>query len=413
MKYQQISGTEVLERLHSHLKNDIRLSDTTLRKHRANWETVCKFARNQGLTLNFSNPESLRSFMYRLALDGERLIESNHSIPYSVQLIQEYVKYGEIFSTISSTRLTGPMSEEVIGYLSMKRSEHLRQASYKEYELQLSRFLGFLQEQGLKSVSEISPAIVQLYIMRLKPEFKSNTYIAILMVKRFLQWLYENKLIQLNVAIRIPSAKVINQPNLPSVYSPKEIAVLLASVDRGNATGKRDYLILILASHLGMRSSDICNLRFENIDWEANNINIVQVKTDQPVSLPLLPEVGNAIIDYLKYGRPQSEDSHVLLNACHPFAPMQSTGVYNVTSQAFKRAGIDISCRKHGAHALRHSLASRMLESQTAMPVISEALGHTDTTSTMYYLRVDINSLRACQLDTTPVDEKFYLQFAQ
>ena len=380
MNYPLITGKEVLDRLYSHLKSKVKVSATTLRKHQSNWGSICSFAQEQELSVDFSNSDSLQRFAYRMALDGKELIERNHSIPYSLQLIQEYVKYGEIYSTLPSTHLIGPMSDEVIQYLSIKKSEHLRTASYREYEIQLSRFLCFLHGQGIKAVSEITLGTVRLYIMGLKPEYKSNTYIAILMVKRFLHWLYENRLIQQNIAIRIPSAKTVNQPNLPSVYSKEEISRLLACVDRGNATGKRDYLVLILAAYLGLRSSDICNLRFDNIDWESNCINIIQLKTDHPLS--------------------------------HPYYPMQSTGVYQVVSQAFKRAGIDVSSRKHGAHSLRHSLASRMLEGQTAMPVISEALGHTDTNSTMYYLRVDITSLKSCQMDTAPVNEQFYLQFA-
>lgn len=411
MYQQQITGKEVLEKLASYLNDKVKFTATTLRKHRKNWESVIKFAQERNIPLDLSNADSLQRVAYRLALDGKELLESNHSLPYSFQLIQEYVKYGEIYSTISTTNLTGPISDEIIGYLSIKKSEHLRVATYREYEIQLSRFLCFLHGQEIEKVTDITTGIVQLYIMGLKPEHKSNTYIAILMVKRFLHWLYENHLIQQNIAVRIPSAKIVNQPNLPSVYSKEEISRLLASVDRGNATGKRDYLVLVLASYLGMRSSDICNLRFENIDWESSCINIVQIKTDQPLTLPLLPEVGNAIIDYLKHGRPQSDDTHVLLNISSPFSPMQTSMIYQVTTQAFRRAGIDISNRRHGAHSLRHSLASRMLEGQTAMPIISEALGHTETNSTMYYLRVDITSLKSCQMETIPVNEQFYLQF--
>lgn len=411
MYQQQITGKEVLEKLVSYLKDEVKFTTTTLRKHRKNWESVIKFAQERNIVLDLSDADSLQRFAYRLALDGKELLESNHSLPYSFQLIQEYVKYGEIYSTISTTKLTGPISDEIIGYLSIKKREHLRVATYREYELQLSRFLCFLHGQEIEKVTDITAGIVQLYIMGLKPEHKSNAYIAILMVKRFLHWLYENHLIQQNIAIRIPSAKIVNQPNLPSVYSKEEVSRLLASVDRGNATGKRDYLVLVLASYLGMRSSDICNLRFENIDWESSCINIVQIKTDQPLTLPLLPEVGNAIIDYLKHGRPQSGDTHVLLNISSPFSPMQTSMIYQVATQAFRRAGIDISNRRHGAHSLRHSLASRMLEGQTAMPIISEALGHTETNSTMYYLRVDITSLKSCQMETIPVSEQFYLQF--
>lgn len=411
MYQQQITGKEVLEKLASYLNDKVKFTATTLRKHRKNWESVIKFAQERNIPLDLSNADSLQRVAYRLALDGKELLESNHSLPYSFQLIQEHVKYGEIYSTISTTNLTGPISDEIIGYLSIKKSEHLRVATYREYEFQLSRFLCFLHGQEIEKVTDITTGIVQLYIMGLKPEHKSNTYIAILMVKRFLHWLYENHLIQQNIAVRIPSAKIVNQPNLPSVYSKEEISRLLASVDRGNATGKRDYLVLVLASYLGMRSSDICNLRFENIDWESSCINIVQIKTDQPLTLPLLPEVGNAIIDYLKHGRPQSDDTHVLLNISSPFSPMQTSMIYQVTTQAFRRAGIDISNRRHGAHSLRHSLASRMLDGQTAMPIISEALGHTETNSTMYYLRVDITSLKSCQMETIPVNEQFYLQF--
>ena len=411
MYQQQITGKEVLEKLASYLKDEVKFTTTTLRKHRKNWESVIKFAQERNIVLDLSDADSLQRFAYRLALDEKELLESNHSLPYSFQLIQEYVKYGEIYSTISTTKLTGPMSDEIISYLSIKKMEHLRVATYREYELQLSRFLCFLHGQEIENVTDITAGIVQLYIMGLKPEHKSNAYIAILMVKRFLHWLYENHLIQQNIAIRIPSAKIVNQPNLPSVYSKEEVSRLLASVDRGNATGKRDYLVLVLASYLGMRSSDICNLRFENIDWESSCINIVQIKTDQPLTLPLLPEVGNAIIDYLKHGRPQSDDTHVLLNISSPFSPMQTSMIYQVATQAFRRAGIDISNRRHGAHSLRHSLASRMLEGQTAMPIISEALGHTETNSTMYYLRVDITSLKSCQMEAIPVNEQFYLQF--
>ena len=152
MNYPLITGKEVLDRLYSHLKSKVKVSATTLRKHQSNWGSICSFAQEQELSVDFSNSDSLQRFAYRMALDGKELIERNHSIPYSLQLIQEYVKYGEIYSTLPSTHLIGPMSDEVIQYLSIKKSEHLRTASYREYEIQLSRFLCFLHGQGIKAV---------------------------------------------------------------------------------------------------------------------------------------------------------------------------------------------------------------------------------------------------------------------
>jgi integrase len=152
-------------------------------------------------------------------------------------------------------------------------------------------------------------------------------------------------------------------------------------------------------------------LRFENIKWEENIIELEQVKTSNSLNLPLLPEVGNAIIDYLRYGRPKSDLPYIVLSAKEPYIKLKSGSIYTITSNAIKIAKIDVGKRRRGPHALRHSLAARMLESQTAMPLISEVLGHADTTSTLYYLRIDVTSLRECPLDTNMVAESFYEQF--
>jgi len=198
---------------------------------------------------------------------------------------------------------------------------------------------------------------------------------------------------------------------LPSVYTKEESECVLSSIDRGDAVGKRNYLILILAARWGRRSSDVCNLKFENVKWEDNLIMIEQVKTNHSLNLPLLAEVGNAMIDYLHYGRPKSDAQYIILNATHPFGKMKPATIFHVTTNAFRYAKIEIGNRRHGAHSLRHSLAARMLEGQTTMPVVSEVLGHADTNSTMYYLRIDVTSLSVCPLDTLLVTDDFYNQF--
>lgn len=411
MNTHKIRGKDVFDELFAYLRDELKFSATTLSKHKANWNTLQEFAVRHNMNVDFSDIQSLSAFLCKFALEGKELIEGCHSIPYSAKLLSEYVNYGEIFTTLSGSDFTGPMSDEILSYLTVKKSEHIRLASYQEYEIQLSRFLAFLHSKGIQRVEDISLEVVRLYIMQLNPEHRSMMYLAVLIAKRFLKWLYENKKITANIAIRIPSIKTVNQPKIPSVYSKDEVTRLLSKVDRGNPKGKRDYLVLILASYLGMRSSDICELTFDNIDWDSNTINIIQRKTDMPVSLPLLPEVGNAIVDYLKGGRPESDNRHILLNASAPYEPMRSATIYAIVSTSFRKAGIDTSNKRHGAHSLRHSLASRMLEDQTAMPIISESLGHSNTNSTMYYLRVDITSLKECRLATIMVDENFYIQF--
>jgi integrase len=166
-----------------------------------------------------------------------------------------------------------------------------------------------------------------------------------------------------------------------------------------------------MAARLGLRASDISKLKFENLHWNTSTIEIAQFKTGKELVLPLLPDVGNAIIDYLKYGRPKSAEPYVLLMERPPYGHFTTSNVVtHVVQRAFINAGIDIKGRRFGPHSLRHSLGFRMLEQSTVLPVISEVLGHESTKSTRYYLRIDLKSMRQCMLDVPPVPTGFYEQ---
>jgi integrase len=108
------------------------------------------------------------------------------------------------------------------------------------------------------------------------------------------------------------------QEHLPSSFSADDVKKLLAVVDRNSPVGKRDYAILLIASTLRFRSGDVRNLRFEHIDWQNNCIRIVQSKTGEPLSLPLLPEAGWALIDYIKHGRPVSDCPEIFVRQVAP-----------------------------------------------------------------------------------------------
>ena len=124
-----------------------------------------------------------------------------------------------------------------------------------------------------------------------------------------------------------------------------------------------------------------------------------------------IPDVGNAIIDYLKYARPDSEEPYVFLTERPPHGSFNSSNVVtHVVQRAFIKAGIDINDRKFGPHSLRHSLGFRMLENNTVLPVISDVFGHESTESTRYYLRIDLQSMKQCMLDVPLVAENFYKQ---
>jgi site-specific recombinase XerD len=199
--------------------------------------------------------------------------------------------------------------------------------------------------------------------------------------------------------------------NLPTTYTADEIKRIIKAVDRSSAKGKRDYLILLLAAEYGWRASDITSFRIDEIDWSKNIISIIQTKTGIPVEFPLLASVGNAIIDYLKYGRPDGGDNVIIVNHenTHKGNRLTSPTIHSIVSKAMKLANIpNWKTKKHGPHALRHSLASNMLKRNISIPIIKTVLGHQNTQSTKTYLTVDIQKLKLCSLPIPQLTSEFY-----
>jgi integrase len=168
--------------------------------------------------------------------------------------------------------------------------------------------------------------------------------------------------------------------------------------------------MLLLASRLGLRASDIANLQFSNIDWDKNEIKLTQYKTGHPITLPLLNHVGNAIIDYLKYGRFKSESQNIFISSRAPYIPANKSIVCSAIREVISKSRVKTDGRHHGPHSLRHSLASCLLKNETPIHVISEALGHTKTDTTLTYLRIDLTSLLKCAITVPPVLDEFYTQ---
>ena len=229
-------------------------------------------------------------------------------------------------------------------------------------------------------------------------------------VRRFLHYLFEINLKETDLSLPLFYIKSHRAEKLPSLYNIEEIRKMDASIGKTSKMGKRDYAIFLLASRLGLRASDICRLQFRNLDWDRNVINLVQYKTKREIELPLLANIGEAIIDYIQNGRPKSDSKTIFLTANAPHTPISVPGLSSIVSGIIYKAGIETKERHHGSHCLRHSLATQLLNQGTTLPVISETLGHSNSQTTMIYLGVDVNGLLDCSLYVPPVPDSFYMQ---
>ena len=145
---------------------------------------------------------------------------------------------------------------------------------------------------------------------------------------------------------------------------------------------------------------------FSAIDWHAKTLTLAQHKTGRPLRLPLLDDVGWAIVDYLRNGRPETDSRLVFVKHRYPFDEMGATGAINCRLYRYAAmAGIEFPPgRPHSMHSFRSSLARAMVGCGTPLPAISQTLGHADSRTTMdYYLRLDADALRGCALDVEDV----------
>jgi integrase len=280
--------------------------------------------------------------------------------------------------------------------LAMGMSEAHRQDTC----LYLERFSKYLEHQSLTDISELDNELVLGYVNSLAIYQLPTIYHTVCVLRSTLRYLHSVDILANDLSAILPKIRYSKKAKIPSAYTKEEVERMIDCIDRGNPKGKRDYALILLAARLGLRASDIANLTFSNFQWDKNVIEIVQKKTGEVVVLPLLNDVGEAIIDYIRYSRPKSDEPFVFLKLNAPNDVMRANSVHCVVYTRLKSAGIKIPPgKKHGPHALRHSLASALLENDVPMPVISEALGHSDTDSTSVYMKIDITKLRECAVE--------------
>jgi len=327
----------------------------------------------------------------------------------SIQVLDDYLNLGYIRKR-RFVPVQHPLNGEIglqmrklINYLqSLRRSS----ITIKDYELYLNRFLGYLNRSGVHTIKDIK----ERHILEFISTSENNKINVVSSLRVLFRFWTENHISDMYFEEVLKSYKWLKHEKIPSFYTADEIHVIEESIDRCSGVGKRNYAMLLLASRLGLRASDIAHLQFSNIDWEKNEIRLIQYKTGNPISLPLLSDVGNAIIDYLKYGRFKSQSQYVFISSRAPYIPANKDIVCSAIREVISKSKVNIDGRRHGSHSLRHSLASCLLKNEVPINVISETLGHTKTDTTMTYIRIDLISLVKCSLPVPSVPDDFYTQ---
>lgn len=275
---------------------------------------------------------------------------------------------------------------------------------YKTHATQRSRiaaadrFMRIVVVNKQTTWEKISAKTISEYTMGLAEYSKATVDVHLRGLRFFLRFLYEEGIIKQDHTASVPKMCCSTGERIPHMLSTEQVNTLLKSIDRGNPVGKRNYAIIIMAACLGMRDSDITNLKFENINWERSEISFFQKKTNRFLALPLLPVVGEAIIDYLRNGRPQTDSKYVFVKHRPPF--QQTVSFYSVMRIVLENSGVKLAENfPKGLHILRHSLASELIRQGESYNTVSTILGHASIGSTDAYTHIDIDGLFKCALE--------------
>ena len=386
-----------------------------IRTFRSGWHALDNYMKE--CSMRFYDPLVGKAFIESILGTGSyaELSTLKKDLIRSTSVLTEYQAAGTVKfrSVLKTYEFNGEIGELIVGFLSYRESSGLAKDTLESHRLYLHRFLEHLAAKDVRMISCIEKHHIMDFINSLAFYTKATMHCMLSCLRSFLKYLRDNQHTIVDFSYLVPKSGYKKEARLPTTYDKDEIERLIQAVDRGSPKGKRDVAMILLAARLGLRASDICGMKFENIHWEASTILLMQQKTKKKIELPLLEEIGNAIIDYLKYGRPASKLPYVFIHVNQPYDRLAEPTLHSIVSFYLRRAGIsNVDEKKHGPHALRHSLAGFLLMKKTPFPVISEVLGHANTESTKTYLRIDLEALRQCALEVPPLDSPYYREVA-
>lgn len=390
----------------------LRYSRRSLRRYRTVWRQLVVFSHEKNLEDKYSEDLATRFANAYQMREGECLKPSDgwrRHVVFGLKALGDFAREGCVErprTNMQQIQIPALMQKPLQDYEQYCRDRlHLRPTTLCNRMREITIFADFLRSRHATMLDQMQPADLSAFVSS-RPRLAAKTVSRIVSdVRSFLQFLLLRGILQRDLSHVLPTIRVPWHATIPSVWDPKLLVQLLNAVDRSSPKGKRDYAIFLLACRLGLRVEDIRTLKLDDLKWEAATIEITQSKTLAPLCLPLTEEVGEALIDYLRSGRPKTDHREVFLTLTPPFLPFGgNNNLHYIVTYWKELAGIHFRMKqRQGLHSLRHTLATQLLREETPIHVISEILGHATTASTLIYAKADVEALRSAALDPEEV----------
>ena len=344
------------------IRLDFRSS--TLSRHDKEFRRFCNYCTENGIQ-TYDAETGPQYFKFRFGLNiGDANIKLNRQqleARNSIRFLDDIFQFGYALRySHHDYTLTQQYANLLNEYLAWCQRNNNSAGTIDVKRTKIRQFLCFLDGRKIE-LSELTAADISDFMTTLCRYRRATIHIFSSVLRDFFRYLQENGTLENDLSPSVQRPKIYIEENIPETWTPEEVRQLLSVIDRSNAIGKRDYAMLLLAILLGMRAGDICALKFKNLDWHQKLITYTQQKTKKTNTLPLLPIIGDAIIDYLKNGRLDSDCDNVFIRHIHPYGEFQSsTSLSENLKRYMKYAGLTVKKRKTAHCVIRWQAVSCM-----------------------------------------------------
>lgn len=361
----EIELTQLIKQLLDEIRK-LKLSERTLIYYRTGLSSIQSFFEDHEQSLyskeflakflkcnekRFEKKE-ISSFYYKRLKKASSILveyESTGILEWKVPLRGSRIKVNTYFSGIVSNYVDDLTLRSVSGIRYLKANTQ--------------QFLKFLEDNGHTNLTRMSMQDIKNFLIFTSPSHRGSMHNVLHSMKKFIDYLNEISLTELTKD-RIHFKAANSRKKVLPCFSHEEVQSILAQINNNTVQGKRDYAIIHLAAHTGLRCVDILNLKLMDIDWKKNEIHVIQRKTGHPLTLPFEPETGKVLADYILSGRPNTDSPYVFLRIELPYTKLSETAITtNILEKYMRKAGINHQPRDGKSfHGLRRSMGTWMLK---------------------------------------------------
>lgn len=368
------------------------------------WREYLLFSLEYGIDeINFDVEDKFLKKKYNLKL--EKYNEKKQKHPLNVlHILNDFKSFNSNKNTKINYLMNGIFENELESYYNYcKNILNNADRTIKSKINGVSYFIQYLINKNLNSLTNITKELVLNYLDSYKDIIKSKKILLNYSLRNFLDYLFLENIIENNFSTLIPVVKRNCKKNFNS-FDKEDVNKILKYLKENrfkSLVGYRNYAMILIAAKTGLRKIDILNLKYSNINWEANEINLTQQKTKKRIKLPLLQDVGSAIIEYIKKERPyklKNNEDYIFISTKYPLEKLTAQySFYPYIKKAMIECKIDYNkYKKIGLHSFRFTLATEMLNNEISLNIISSSLGHTSPNAIYTYLKTNEKKLAKC-----------------